>query len=193
MDFTDHGKYVLYPFVLDHDKGLMDFGTTVYQKERTDICEKQIRNQANFCRWMFQGGEEPDKVTYKVTAIKDVHKNRAGDYFRIVAGVIDSEWRVVIVVRLGKKGEIDKKSYSFGYTTDIAGETLSVSRYPFLLKYSQGKGFFDFGGGTYLPEKTNIYEKVIRLNEYFTRWVYTTDKQTEMTFQIQSIVRILQP
>ena len=149
IDFTEPEKYIRYPFILNPEHGILDFGGLWYQPENTDIHQKQVRKAKRFYRWMDQGNPTPDSVTYKIKKIEDTEKRTTKIFVRVFAKVPDEEWKMVILAPISKDSTIDKKLESFGYTTDFTFETNSFVKFPFVLIYNKGNPVFDFGGVAY--------------------------------------------
>ncbi len=55
------------------------------------------------------------------------------------------------------------------------------------LSYDKKNSVLEFGGSHLPTDKVNIYEKQIKQDEYFTRWMQTVDGIQERVYRIQSV------
>jgi len=107
-------------------------------------------------------------------------------YKRIVATFVgDTEYkenkkdRIVFLIKRDENNKIVPKSDGFGYLR------VDNDKYPFYLEFKKDKFIFNFGATDGDIYTTNLSDKKIIVNEFFT---YTTEKEKMFTYRIESII-----
>lgn len=112
-------------------------------------------------------------------------------FVRIFATCRDDEEDIIIILcQLKSSNKIDKKIEGFGYIEDWNDESSIHEKYPFILRYKKKKGgIFNYGDWSTEHETTNIFDKIIKAGELFTRFNEDGD---EFTYEIKNIINLPQ-
>ena len=85
----------------------------------------------------------------------------------------DGNTKIVMHVRLDDDNRIDRRIQTFGYCQEYDEDNDNYLKYPFILEFDDRNeaGIIDYAGWELNSQnRLNIYNKVIKENEYFTRF-----------------------